>query len=182
MKFDLTKAQEVAKLHNLSPKTIEVWKHRHEIPEIYFRQNPFQESKLIDYLQNPKFNAKAIFKKSGVSYNKFIAANRTDQYHVYLQTEDVQILLDEIQKIKTSISLTTHIFPETKDFTPDEKLIIEESLIDDCLVVLKVLECQSTDLIYRRYLKRRAKNPAKKFENWECVEYLNKLRKLDAEL
>ena len=182
MEFDLTKAQEVAQQHNLSPKTIEVWKHRGEIPSIYFRENSFQESKLMDYLQSPKLNAKAIFAKVGISYNKFIAANRTDQYHVHLQTEDVQILLDEIQKIKTSISLITHIFPETKDFTTDEKLIIEECLNDNSLVVLQVLECQSTDFIYRRYLKRRAKKPAKKFENWECVEYLNKLRKFDAEL
>jgi len=185
MKFDLSKAQEVAKLHNLSPKTIEVWKYRHEIPEIYFRQNPFQESKLMDYLQNPKINAKAVFKNAGISYYKFIAANRTDEKHVHLSKEDVQILLDEVQKIKTSIALLVYSFAgtlELDDLYEEEKLLIEECLTDNPIVILKVLECQSTDLIYSRYAKRRLKKPSKKFDSWECMEYLRKLKKLDAEL
>ena len=182
MEFDLTKAQAVAKQYNLSPKTIEVWKHRGEIPAIYFRQSPFQESKLMDYLQNPKINAKAIFEKVGISYNKFIAANRTDEYHVHLSKEDVQILLDEIQQIKNSITLLGNGFWGDTTFSLEHKLLIEEYLSDNRLVILKVLECKPSDKLYCRYLNRKKPIPAKKFEDWECLVYLEKLKKLDLEL
>jgi len=182
MEFDYTKAQELANRHNLSKKTIEVWKSRGKIPKMYFRQNTFEETILMDYLKNPKLNTKAIFEKSGISYHKFVAANRNDHNHIHLSKENIQILLDEIQKIKTSISLLTDSYRAIVAFEIEEKLLIEECLIDNPIIILEVLECSAIDLIYRRYMKRRAKKPAKKFESWECIEYLRKLEKLNSEL
>jgi hypothetical protein len=181
MEFSPEKAQEIADKHNLSKGIVRLWKHRNEIPEVYFREDSVQELQLLEYLSNPKLNPKAICNNANVSYNKYIAANRTDKYHVHFGKEDVDALFKEIEKIRKNCTFFCNFLGSKATYTEEEKLLIEEFLLTSPITAKNFLE--NDDKIYKRFLRRKSKNnPAKIFNDFDVKVYLAKIKILGSEL